>query len=172
MDDTLATRRRELQAFGAHFDYDVTYLERLMDAAPEAFLAFADAQPLGRRRAALLPEAHAVACTAVMLHDDCGACAQLNLRMAVEAGVDRDLLQTMLDRPEDLPGPLHDVFEHARQVVRGSDPDPERVERLRQHLGEAAFGELAAAITGARIYPTMKRALGTTTTCRRPTLDF
>ena len=172
MHDLLTTRRAELAAFGAHFDYDVRYLERLMDTAPDAYLAFAAAQPLGHRREGLTPDAHAVACTAVMLHDDCGACAQLNLRMAVEAGVDRQLLQTMLDHPEDLPAPLHDVFEHARQVVRGSDPDPERVGRLREQLGAAAFGELAAAITGARLYPTMKRALGTTTTCRRPTLDF
>lgn len=172
MNDTLATRRAELQGFGAHFDYDVSYLVRLMDTAPEAYLAFAGAQPLGHRREALTAEAHAVAATAVMLHDDCGACAQLNLRMAVEVGVDRELLQTLLDRPEALPAPLHDVFEHARQVVRGSDSDPERVARLREQLGERGFGELATAIVGARLYPTMKRALGTTTTCRRPTLDF
>jgi len=172
MSELLDTKRAELLGFGGHFDYDVSYLEQLLDEAPEAYLAFAAAQPLGHRRDGLTQEAHAVACTAVMLHDDCGACAQLNLRMAVEAGVDRGLLQTMLDQPEQLPAPLFDVFEHARQVVRGSDPDPERVSRLRQQLGAVAFGELAAAITGARLYPTLKRALGTTTTCRRPTLDF
>lgn len=167
-----ADARAELQAFGAHFDYDVDYLLQLERSGPRAFAAFRAAMGLTQRRPALSAEAHAIASFAVMRGEDCGACAQLNLRMAREAGVSRALLQTMLDHPDVLPTPLADVYEHARQVTSGADADPARVTRLRDTLGDEAFAELAVTIAGARLYPTLKRALGTGTTCRRPSLDF
>jgi len=169
---TTDAARAELRAFGEHFDYDVSYLMHQLDDAPGAFAAFAAAQAMARRRDALPADLHAVACLAVMLHDDCGACAQLNLKMAVEQGVDRALLATVLERPDELDAPFADVYQHAREVVRGVDPDPHRAARLRKQLGPEAFGELAVTIVGARIYPALKRARGEATTCRRPTLDF
>lgn len=165
-------RRNELCAFSAHYDYDTSYLIHLLDTAPSAFAAFSLAQSMAQRRTELPAREHAIACISVMLHENCGACGQLNLRMATEVGVDRTLLQTLLDNPADLPPELRDVYEHAHDVVRGTAPDPQRTKRLRSSLGDAAFGDLAVTITGARIYPALKRALGTATACPRPRLDF
>ena len=162
----------QLRAFEAHYDYDAGYLRRLLELAPNAYGRFAAAQGMSQHRDALSQDAHAIACISVMLTDDCGACAQLNLRMAAEVGVPRDLLQTLLDEPAELPKPLDDVYHHARAVTAGDPLDAERVTRLRDAIGDQAFGELAVVITGARIYPSLKRAMGTTTHCRKPSLDF
>lgn len=162
----------EIQRFGELYAYDVTYLEELARSAPAGFRAFRSAMGLSQRRGALGPEAHAVATLAVLGAEDCGACTQLNLRMAVEGGVSRELLGTLLEDPARLPEPLWDVYCHARDVARGAAPDAERVALLRWTLGAEAFGELATAIVAARLYPGLKRALGHGTSCRRPTLAF
>ena len=128
---SLAEARDRIEGFGKHFDYDVGYLLLLADTAPAAFAAFDGAMALSAPRPALPPEVRAVAVFATLRADDCGACAQLNLRMAVEAGVPRPLLQTLLDEPEVLPAPLDDVYAHARQVAGGGEADPTRIERLR-----------------------------------------
>ncbi|MCR9245122.1 MAG: hypothetical protein NXI31_08815 [bacterium] len=148
-----------IQAFGRQYDYDVSYLERLLEASRDAYDTFVAGQPMSLFRRALPLEAHFIARVAAMQGEDCGACAQLTVRMAVEAGVDRDLLRTMLAQPEDLPSVLFDVYGHARDVASQRSVDPARAERVRAAFGEAAFAELAVVIAGSRIYPTAKRAL-------------
>ncbi|MEM7586666.1 MAG: hypothetical protein AAF560_24975 [Acidobacteriota bacterium] len=173
-DNTLEpeTIRGQLQAFSEAYQYDASYLEQVFDASPGAFGAFYAAQPMSSYRSALPLDAHYVARVAAMQGQDCGACAQLNLRMAVEAGVDRELLTTLIDDPTSLPAPLRDVHDHALAVTRGDAIDLERAERLRAAYGNEAFAELAVCITGSSIYPTLKRALATALSCEPLRLDF
>jgi len=162
----------ELTAFGQAYDYDVSYLLQLNDASPGAFAAFRAAQALSSFREELPLDAHFVTRITAMQGEDCGPCAQLNLRMAVEAGVDRELLATLLDSPAQLPSPLQDVRAHTQAVVTGAVQDHERTKRLRQQYGEAAFAEIGACVAGSRIYPTLKRALLGQSHCQKLTLEF
>jgi len=164
--------RAGIAAFGAHYSYDTAYLQALYDAAPGAHTAFSAAMPLSRHREALPRDAHFIARVAAMHTDDCGACTQLNLRMAVEAGVDRTLLRTLLEAPEHLPADLALVRAHAIQVVSGENADPERLARLTERYGAHGVAELATAIAGGRLFPTLKRALGLESACALPHLDF
>jgi hypothetical protein len=171
MTDT-ETIKRDLAAFSAAYDYDVSYVVELLDHSPGAYAAFAAVQPLGNYRSVLPRDAHWVASIATALAEDCGACAQLGLRRAVQDGVDRELLRQLLDAPSLLPGALADVYAHARAVCGGAADDAERAARLRAAYGETGLAELAVCITGCRLYPTLKRALFKNGACRKPTLDF
>lgn len=168
----LETSRAQLRGFGTSYEYNVDYLEHVLEQSPDGYQIFGAAQGLGNYRSALSVDAHFVARVAVMLAEDCGACTQLNLRMAVEQGGDRLLLQKLLDGGEDLPALLGDVAVHASAVVAGQTIDLERVQRLREGLGREAFVELALTISGSRIYPSLKRSLGQMGTCAQPHLDF
>lgn len=168
----IAAARTQLHEFAAHYDYDTGYLENLLDRSPAAHATFTAAMGMSHHRAALPVDVHMVARIATLRADDCGACTQLNLRMAVESGVDRELLRTVLERPQALP-PVHRLaYEHAQAVVRGENGDPEVVRALEKALGSAAFAELCVAIVGSRIFPALKRALGQEHACRVPSLDF
>lgn len=171
MTDTTAARAA-LEAFGEAYQYDASYLTELLDASPGAFATFQAAQGMSQYRDALPLDAHFVARVAVTLAEDCGECGNLNLRMAVEAGVDRDLLTTLVKDPSSLSAPLRDIRDHAAGVTAGEMPDPERANRIRAHYGDSAFAELAVLITGSRIYPTVKRALLHWRKCELTTLDF
>lgn len=168
----IASIKRDIAGFSAAYDYDASYMVELAEASLGAYQAFAAAQALGDYRSALPLDAHWVAGISTTLAEDCGACAQLGLKMAVQQGVDRALLRTLIETPSELPGPLADVRDHARAVCAGEPDDPERAARLRAAYGEAGFAELATCITGSRMYPTLKRALSRNAVCRKPTLDF
>ncbi len=169
---TTNTVESDLNAFGQAYGYDASYLIDLNRASPGAFEAFAASQPLGHYRSELSLEAHFVARITTMQAEDCGPCGQLNLLMAVEAGVDRELLEWLIHEPDRLPQELARVRAHVRQVL-GQDPvDPEGVEALRASLGDAAFAELATAIVGSLIYPTLKRAMLASMSCEPLNLDF
>lgn len=148
-----------LQEFEATYDYDTAYLRKLAEDSPGAYDAFAQAEGMSAYRKALPLDAHYVARVATMLVEDCGPCTQLNLRMAVEAGVERSTLDLLLHHPEKLPQPLRDVRDHARAIVGEGDVTTERVDRLRAHYGDEGVAELAVVVLGSRIYPTLKRAM-------------
>ena len=168
-----STARAELEAFGRAYRYDTGYLIELAASAPEAFETFRAAQGMSHHRKALPLDAHFVARVATMQAEDCGACGQLNLRMAREAGVERELLRTLIDDPSRLPEPLRDVRDHALGVCAGAfgPEEDERGERLRAAFGEEAFHELAVVIAGCRIYPTLKRSLLQPQACEPLRLD-
>ena len=165
------SHEQELQAFSEAFDYDVSYLERLLAATREGFEAFRAAQAFGQFRSALPLDVHYVARIATMQQEDCGSCGQLNVRMALAAGVDRDLLKQLIADPRELPQPLLDVYEHACIVARSGDVDIDRLERLEARYGVEGVAELALAIAGSRIYPSMKRALGEMKSCAPLRID-
>ncbi|MGE3171515.1 MAG: hypothetical protein AB7O97_02740 [Planctomycetota bacterium] len=167
-----AATRQWLQEFGATYGYDVGYLEALLDRSPAAYATFAAAMGMAEHRVHLPADAHFVALISALIAYDCGQCTQLNLKMAVEAGVDRELLRLVLERPADLPPTLRLVHEYAAAVAGGRNADAATVARLRAELGDAAFGELAVNVLGAAIYPALRRAMGAETVCPPPTLDF
>lgn len=154
-----------IRAFGETYDYDASYLGRLLDASAGAHGAFAAAQGMGVHRWALPLDAHYVARIATMLIEDCGACGNLNVRMALEAGVERDIVEAVLNHPGTLASHLRDVYDHTHDVIARADMNEDRLDRLRAHYGAEAFAELAVTITGSRIYPTIKRALGEMKAC-------
>ncbi|MDH5525950.1 MAG: hypothetical protein OEY97_01415 [Nitrospirota bacterium] len=169
--DTAAIQT-QLQEFSKAYKYDTAYLEELLNASPGAFGAFSPGMEICKYRKALPLDAYFVACVATMKGEECGPCGQLNLRMAVEAGVDRELLALVIKKPNLLPSPLRDVHDHAFAVTQGPLQDPERAERIRKHYGDEAFAELAVCITGNRVFPTLKRALMKADHCEILTLDF
>jgi hypothetical protein len=168
----LEDSKSQLAAFSKAYDYDASYIAGLAASSLGAYAAFAAAQPLGSYRSVLPLEAHFVAGISTQLTEGCGACAQLGLKRAVQEGVSRDLLRTLLETPEKLEGPLADVHAHAKSVCQGGPDDYEREERLRAAYGDAGVAEIAVCIAGCRLYPTMKRALFKMSVCAKPSLEF
>lgn len=162
----------QITAFEQAYDYDASYLHELLAASPGGFDAFDRARAIAQYREALPAEAFYVAAVTVMQEEDCGSCLRLNLRMAMEAGVDRRLLEQLLNEPQDLPAEFLDVRNHARSVLRNELPDVAAADRIKQWFGEAAFAELGLCIVGSRIFPTLKRALLKAGACYADPFDF
>lgn len=149
----------QISDFEQHYDYDAGWMHDLLNRSAAAFAQFDSARPMTVYHDQLPTEAHYTAAITVMQAEDCGPCLELNLKLALEAGVDRAILQTLLHQPDSLPQPLSDIRRHTLSVLNGDPPDQETATRLEAHYGAAAFAELALCIVGVRIYPTLKRAL-------------
>lgn len=165
-----AATRAWLREFGTKYQYDTGYMQQLLDLSPAAYDTFAAAMGMSGHRVHLPLDAHHVACISALMADDCGACTQLDVRMALEAGIDRELLRQLLEEPAKLPAALRMVHDYATHVVKQGNADPARVTALRAQYGDAAFAELAVNVLGVRIYPALRRALGAETACPPVTL--
>jgi hypothetical protein len=164
--------RRRLDAFEREYGYDVSYARAMLAADTKAILAYAKIEGMGRYRRDVPPAVwFAVKITGVIA-EDCGPCTQLGVTMARRAGVPGAVLAAVLAgddaaMPEDVR--LGVQFARA-SLAHSPDADPLR-EQIVARWGERAVIALAFALASAKVYPTVKYALGFGKTCQRVVVD-
>jgi hypothetical protein len=163
--DKITAARENIRAFGQHYDYDVSYLEELMDASPGAFLAFEGGMGVGRYQKAAPKELLFIAKITATRAEDCGPCTALGLKMAKEAGVPEAVVRGAIKGGKGLSPEHLDVYHYARAVAANEHLDPELMARIEKRWGREVLAELAVAIVGSRVYPTLKRAMGHAKSC-------
>ncbi|RBP35529.1 hypothetical protein DES53_12149 [Roseimicrobium gellanilyticum] len=162
---SIEAAREGLRAFAQHYDYDVSYLEALMDASPEAFFAFEAAMGASRFQKAAPTELLAIVKIAALRTEDCGPCTELAIKMGREAGIPDAIMRGALHGGKGLSPEHLDVYQFAHAVTTNEEMDPDLLPRLESRWGREVMAELGVALVGARIYPTIKRALGYAKSC-------
>lgn len=164
--------RRKLAAFEREFGYDMSYARDVLDADLGAFLRFAQVSSVtGWRRDVPAEVCYAVKLVGV-LEEDCGPCAQLMVTMALKEGVDRRSIAAVL-RGDDAAMSddvrLGVAFARAT-LARDAAADALRDEVLRR-WGKRGLVSLAFGLVGARVFPTLKYALGHGRACQRVVVE-
>ncbi len=126
----------------------------------------------GRHPAALRDALHVSSIVSAM-GDDCGSCVQIGVRLARQAGVERDVVEAVVHRePERLPADLRDVYHFADAVMANREQEQAALrKRVRRRYGDRGLVEIGLAIAMHRVFPTLKRALGYATACARVTVE-
>jgi hypothetical protein len=160
--------RNRLAAFERSFDYDMSYVRSLLAADARAFWAFSRVQGISRYRRDVPVDAYYAAKLVGLLGEDCGPCTQLVVAMALRDGVSAQTLAAVLGAKDDALSEqvlLCVVF--ARAVVARSQAAEPLREQVLTRFGERGLVSLAFALTAARIFPTLKYALGHGSSCQR-----
>ena len=123
---------------------------------------------LGRGRHAPR-EALAAAGVATTLAEDCGPCVQIGLDMAAKAGVPPAVLRAIVAGDEAAMGDAASLGYRFAQAVLSRDLEAADAARdeVRRRWGRRAVVDIALAVTTARLYPTVKYALGHGRACSR-----
>lgn len=163
---------QEMETFSRRYRYDMSYLEEFLQGSREGYEKFANFRPLSYHREFLPLEIYWVSKLAAMQVADCGACLQLNVRQALEAGIEKPLVQACLQGGSRLPENLKDVFDFATAVASYRNIDPQLEERIDAQLDKSQRIELGVCVATASVYPTIKRAMGYTQSCSLVEIEF
>lgn len=155
-----------LDNFEAHYQYDARYLRDLLTTNEAAFDKFNAFMPLSTHRDSLTVEAFWVAKLAAMRAEDCGGCVQLNVRMALEGGVDKNIVSSVLDAGAGLPEVLKLVYDFATSVARNEPLDENIQAEVDSHFSQKEKIEMGLCVAAARVFPTLKRAAGYSKSCQ------
>ncbi|HEY8616386.1 hypothetical protein [Phenylobacterium sp.] len=163
---------RQVDAFEKAWGYDASYMRFLLQASPASFLKFGFVTRMVDRRAAPA-EALAAAGIVGTLHEDCGPCTQISVDIAAAEGARPHVLRAILAGDEAAMG------EDARLAWRFARAslarDLEAVEPLREEVvrrwGDRGLAAVSLALTTARMYPTLKYALGYGKACSKVVVD-
>ena len=160
--------RKAIGKFERTWQYDASYMRDIIDVSPRAAWLFARATMIGRfRRGVPLAAWSAAGITAVRL-EDCGPCTQLAVAMAERGGVDPAVLRAVVS--DDASAMTPDValaWNFARATLAHDPAADQYRDAIVSRWGRPALVSLTYAILAARMYPTVKYALGHGKTCSR-----
>jgi len=165
--------RAAVRRLEKRYDYDAGYLHDLAKASPKALMAFSGVQKLAGFRQGAPPEALAAASLVATMAEDCGPCVQIGVKISQENGVSPAVLRGVLIGSFSLMGPdasLAYAFAKASLEHDLGLADPLRDEVLRR-WGPKGLAAIALAMASARVYPTIKYAMGHGRTCSRISVD-
>jgi hypothetical protein len=160
--------RRGIAAFERQWNYDASYLHEMVEISPRAAWMFQRATSLGSYRKDVPADALFAAGITAVRREDCGPCTQIGVTMAERAGVDAKVLRAVLT--EDVAAMPDHVALAWRFTCATLDHDASadqyRDEIIRRWGPRAALSLTFAMVT-ARMYPTVKYAMGHGKACTR-----
>jgi len=160
--------RKALSKFERTWNYDASYLRDIIDASPRAAWLFSRVTALGGFRRDVPLDAWFAAGITAVRQEDCGPCTQLAVAMAERAGVSPTVLRALLsDVPDAMPPDVALVWKFTRASLAHDVSADEYRQAIVKRWGKRALVSLAFSITAARIYPTVKYALGHGKACMR-----
>jgi hypothetical protein len=163
--------RRVTGRFERTWGYDASYLKEIIDISPRAAWMFARATNLGNYRQDVPVAALCAAGITAVRAEDCGPCTQLAAAMAERRGVSPAVLRAVLtDDVTAMPEEVELAWRFTRATL-AHDPAADAYRRaILERWGPKAVVTLAFAITTARMYPTVKYAMGHGQICSRVTV--
>jgi hypothetical protein len=163
--------RRQVASFGRKWNYDTGYVRDMIDIDPRAAMMFARATAMGRYRKNIPAAAHFAAGIVSVMAEDCGPCTQLAISMAEREGVAPAVLRAIVARDfVAMPAEVALAVRFAELTLRHAPEADDVREEVIRLWGKRGLVSLAFAITAARIYPTVKYALGHGQACSRLTI--
>jgi hypothetical protein len=160
--------RTRLAAFEKKFEYDTSYVRHILDADTSAFFALAKMQKMSNYRRVVPKEPYYAAKLVGTLAEDCGPCTQLNVTMALHDGTDPKALAAVLANDEQaMSDEVRLAVNFARAAISHDIVADELRDDVVKRWGQRGLISLAFAVTVARMYPTLKYALGHGKTCQR-----
>lgn len=168
MNPLKALIRNRIAAFEREYGYDMGYAREILDISPSALLKFQRIMGLSQYREDAPPAAWYAAKLVGTMAEDCGPCTQLVARMAEGEGVAPATLRAILRRQEAaMPADALLGYRFAEAALR-HDPEADVLRAEVVHRwGRRALVSLAYALTTARMFPTLKYAMGHGHSCVR-----
>ena len=162
--------KNRIAAFERQCGYDASYLRELLAIDPKAFWAFAKVQKMKYRKGVPRDVYYAASITAAMA-EDCGPCTQLVVGFALGEGSTHTVIGNIVTGDlVALPEEVALAVTFTRAVLAHSIEADDLRADIERRWGKRAVASLALAIAGARVYPTVKYALGYGKACTRVTV--
>jgi hypothetical protein len=160
--------RHQIASFERTWNYDASYIREMIDADPRAMMVFGKVQGLSQYRKDVPLAAYCAAGLVAVMAEDCGPCTQLGIDMAQREGVDAAILRAIVARDyAAMPEEVALAVRFTEATLRHAPEADDLREEVLRRWGKRGLISLAFSMLSARVYPTLKFALGHGRTCTR-----
>jgi hypothetical protein len=160
--------RRQIAAFERTWNYDASYIREMIETDPRAVLIFGKVQGLSKYRKDVPLAPYCAAGLIAVMAEDCGPCTQLGIDMAERAGADPAVLRAVVARDyQAMPYEVALAVRFTEATLRHAPQADDLREEVVRLWGRRGLLSLSFAMLAARMYPTLKYALGHGQACTR-----
>jgi len=154
--------KRRIDAFEKEYDYDASHMRYVLDVSVAAALKFGRIKGLANYRKDVPLDAS----FAAALTEDCGPCSQLVVTMGEREGVAPVTIKAILAGDERAMTPEAALGHRFTQATLQHAPGADALrDEIIARWGHRALVSLVCGITAARMFPTLKYALGYGKSC-------
>jgi hypothetical protein len=162
---------RQIKAFERTWNYDAAYLHELADVDPRALATFGKVQTLSKYRKDIPLAPYCAAGITAVMAEDCGPCTQLGIEMAERGGVDPAILRAVVAKDyQRMPFEVALAVRFTEATLHHAPQADDLREEVVRQWGKRGLLSLSFAMLAARMYPTLKYALGHGKSCTRLTI--
>jgi hypothetical protein len=159
---------RRIGAFERAYDYDMNYVRDMVEADTRAAMIFYKIMPMARYRRDVPRDVWFAAKIAAAMAEDCGPCTQLVVKMAEQARVAPHVLEAIvIGNIAVMPADIALGYRFTQAVLQHDLAADNLRDKIVRRWGKRGLLSLAFAITSARLFPTVKYALGHGKACVR-----
>ena len=162
---------RQIKGFERAWNYDAAYMHELIDIDPRALAMFGKVQALTKYRKGIPLAPYCAAGIVAVMAEDCGPCTQLGIEMAEREGVDPAILRAAVARDyQKMPYEVALAVRFTEATLRHAPQADDLREEVIRQWGKRGLVSLSFAMLAARMFPTLKYALGYGKACTRLTI--
>lgn len=155
-----------LEGFQNHYNYDTTYMKEMLKENPNAYASFEAFLPMASFKEKTPLDVLFVVKITSMKNEDCGACLQLNVDMAIEAGVDKEIIkEVVFNEGKNLSEELKDVYHFTLAVGNNETVQNNLYDKINKRYSKDIMTEIALAIASSKVFPAIKRVMNDFHTC-------
>jgi hypothetical protein len=158
--------KKKMREFGEEYDYDMSYMEELVDIYPEKASYYVKAMPLASHNGHLPQELyHAIKMRSMQLAD-CGPCLKLSMTMAERSGLSKEMIGAVLTGDlVGMPRYIQLGWHYAEAVINRTDKMEEYTREIEIEFGKRGLWDASLAVVYGQFYPILKRGLGIAQVC-------
>ena len=156
--------------FETKYKYDVSYVNEFADFSLGLFRNYAAFTKFNKYRRKTPLDVYHVARLATFKNEDCGKCLQLNIRMALEEGVEQKTVKQVVSNPENLSSQHKLVHDFTLALLNDNSDLNALSDEVEKIFGREVLVEISVCVATCRVYPTMKKGMGYSKECAL--LDF
>ena len=152
--------------FKAHYHYDTTYMEEMLSSSPKSYEVFENFLPMATFTNKAPLDAINVARITAIINEDCGTCAQLYVDLALEAGLDKEIVKEIVfNNGQNLPTQLKDLYNFTLCVSNSETIEEALYAKMNEYYSKEVLVEISLAIAATKVFPTIKRVLNLAQSC-------
>lgn len=155
-----------LEGFQNHYNYDTTYMKKMLETNFDAYANFEAFLPMASFKKETPDDIMFVVKLTSMKNEDCGGCLQLYVDMAIEAGVNKEIINEIIfNQGKNLSTILKEVYDFTLAVSNKETIESKTYDKMNKKYSKAIMTEIALAIASTKVFPTIKKVLNDFHSC-------
>lgn len=157
---------KKLEGYRTVYNYDTSYMEEMLKESPDAYEIYDAFLPMAYFSKATSTEVIHLVRIVSMMNQDCGACSQLCIDFALEAGLSKEFVKEIVfNEGKALSPDLQLLFDFTKTISTNQTVDPLMYDKMNQIYTREMMMEIALAIASTRVFPAIKKTLNYFESC-------